>query len=81
MVANPRAEIEQLLAHCGLPFDEACLKFYETERPIRTASSEQVRQPIYRDALEQWHHFEPWLDSLKDALGPVLAMYPNVPEF
>jgi hypothetical protein len=48
---------------------------------VRTASSEQVRRPINRDGLEQWRNYEPWLDELRDALGPVLAPYPDVPEF
>ena len=81
MVADPEPEIRKLLEYCGLPFDEACLRFYETDRSIRTASSEQVRQPIYRDAVEHWQNFEPWLAPLKDAIGPVLDSYPAVPEF
>ena len=64
---------------CGLPFEAACLKFYENERAVRTASSEQVRQPIFRDGLEQWRHYEPWLGPLKTALGSVLPAYPDVP--
>ena len=59
----------------------ACLRFYENERAVRTASSEQVRVPIYRDGVEQWRHFEPWLAPLKTALGSVLEHYPDVPAF
>ena len=59
----------------------ACLRFYENERAVRTASSEQVRRPIYREGVDQWRHYEPWLDPLKSALGPVLEHYPDVPEF
>jgi predicted Zn-dependent protease len=81
LVADPEPEIRRLLDYCGLPFDAACLRFYETERAVRTASSEQVRQPIYRDAVEHWQNFEPWLAPLKDALGSVLSSYPDVPEF
>ena len=81
MVADPETEVRRLLAHCGLVFEEACLRFYENERAVRTASSEQVRQPIFREGLDQWRHFEPWLGLLKEALGPVLAAYPAVPEF
>jgi predicted Zn-dependent protease len=81
MVADPEPEIRKLLDYCCLPFDEACLRFHETERAVRTASSEQVRQPIYRDAVEHWQNFEPWLAPLKDALGTVLLSYPDVPEF
>ena len=69
-----------LLEYCGLPFEEQCLRFYENERAVRTASSEQVRQPIFRDGLEQWRHYEPWLEPLKTALGPVLDAYPGAPE-
>jgi hypothetical protein len=79
MVDDPEGEIRGLLQYCGLPFEDQCLRFYETERSIRTASSEQVRQPIFREGLEQWRNFEAWLDPLKAALGPVLAAYPDVP--
>jgi tetratricopeptide (TPR) repeat protein len=81
MVSNTEAEVRRLLDHCGLPFEDACLRFHENERAVRTPSAEQVRQPIYRDALEQWRHFEPWLDPLAEALGPVLATYPAAPAF
>jgi predicted Zn-dependent protease len=79
MIADTDAQVRSLLAHCGLPFEDGCLRFYENERAVRTASSEQVRQPIFQDALEQWRHYEPWLDPLKAALGPVLAAYPAAP--
>jgi len=81
MVEDTEAEVRRLLAYCGLPFEPDCLKFYETDRPVRTASSEQVRQPIFRDGLDQWRHYEPWLGPLKAALGPVLDAYPAVPDF
>jgi len=80
MVEDTEAEVRALLQFCGLPFEEACLAFHRTERAVRTASSEQVRQPIYRDGTEAWKPFEPWLDPLKDALGPVLAAYPAAPQ-
>jgi hypothetical protein len=79
MVADTEHEVRRLLDYCGLPFEDACLRFHENERAVRTPSAEQVRQPIYRDALEQWRHYEPWLGPLRDALGPVLAEYPAVP--
>jgi predicted Zn-dependent protease len=79
LVENTEAEVRALLDYCGLPFEERCLKFYENERAVRTASSEQVRQPIFRDGLEQWRHYEPWLEPLKAALGPVIEAYPSVP--
>jgi tetratricopeptide (TPR) repeat protein len=72
MVEDTEGEVRRLLAFCGLPFEAACLRFYETERAVRTASSEQVRQPIYRDALDQWSHYAPWLGPLEQALGPAL---------
>lgn len=72
MVDDTEAEIRQLLAHCGLPFEPACLRFFETDRVVRTASAEQVRQPIYTDAKAQWLPFEPYLDPLKAGLGDVL---------
>lgn len=81
MVENTEAEVRLLLDYCGLPFEEGCLRFYENERAVRTASSEQVRQPIFREGMDQWRHFEPWLGPLKQALGPVLECYPSVPKF
>ena len=81
LVLNPEAEIRRLLAFIGVPFEEACLAFHETKRVLTTASSEQVRQPLYRDALEYWRNYEPWLGPLKAALGPVLDAYPEVPAF
>ncbi len=79
MVADTEAQVRRLLDYCGLPFEPQCLRFYENARAVRTASSEQVRQPIFREGLEQWRHFEPWLGPLKVALGSVLADYPEVP--
>ena len=73
VVGDLKTQVERMLDFCGLPFEEACLEFHKTERNIRTPSSEQVRQPIFSDALEQWRHFEPWLDPLKQALGQELA--------
>ncbi|MGA7539644.1 MAG: sulfotransferase [Steroidobacteraceae bacterium] len=64
--------VRRLLGHCGLEPEPACLAFHRTARSVRTASSEQVRQPIYRDALEQWRHYERWLGPLRDALGDAL---------
>jgi hypothetical protein len=78
-VEDIEAEVRRLLEYCGLPFEPGCLRFYENDRPVRTASAEQVRRPIYRDGVEQWRHYEPWLEPLKDALGPLLEAYPAVP--
>ncbi len=71
MVADSETQIRRVLAWCGLEFEENCLRFYETERPVRTPSSEQVRQPVYRHGLEQWRNFEEHLGPLKSALGPL----------
>ena len=79
MVDNTEAEVRALLEYCGLHFEPACLEFYKTERAVRTPSSEQVRQPIYRDATAEWHRYEDFLDPLKDALGLVLPAYPDAP--
>ncbi len=79
MVADVEGETRRLLDHCGLPFEPACLTFYENRRAVRTASSEQVRQPIFTDAADHWRRFEPWLEPLKAALGPVLTAYPDAP--
>jgi hypothetical protein len=81
LVDDTESEVRRLLEYCGLTFEESCLRFYENSRAVRTASSEQVRRPIYRDGIEQWRKYESWLGTLKDALGPVLDGYPGVPEF
>ena len=81
LIDDTEAEVRRLLEHCGLSFEPACLRFYENERAVRTASSEQVRKPIYRDGVDRWRHYEPWLDPLKHALGDVLTEYPTVPAF
>ena len=76
MVADTETEIRALLAALDLPFEEACLAFHQTERAVRTPSSEQVRAPIFRSGVENWQAYEPWLGPLKAALGDVLARYP-----
>ena len=80
MVDHTEIEVRRLLAYCGVEFEPACLSFHETQRAVRTASSEQVRQPIYRDGTEAWKAFDPHLGSLREALGPVLDCYPLAPE-
>jgi hypothetical protein len=80
LVDDTEGEIRQMLDFLGLPFDEACLRFYDTERAVRTPSSEQVRRPISRAGLDQWRTFEPWLGPLKEAHGPVLNSYPDAPD-
>jgi tetratricopeptide (TPR) repeat protein len=69
VVADLEGSVRRILAFCGLEFEASCVEFYKTERSVRTASSEQVRRPIYKEGLEQWRHFEPWLGTLKAALG------------
>jgi predicted Zn-dependent protease len=79
MIEDTENEVRALLAYCGLEFEPACLEFYKTERAVRTASSEQVRQPIYRDSADEWRRYEAHLCPLKEALGPVLDAYPAAP--
>ena len=79
MVDDTEAEVRRLLDYCGLDFEPQVLEFYKTERAVRTPSSEQVRQPIYRDATDEWRAYERYLEPLKDALGPVLDAYPEAP--
>jgi len=81
MIDNTESEVRRLLAYCGLPFEAGCLRFFENSRPVRTASSEQVRKPIYREGIDHWRHYEPWLQALKTALGSVLTSYPKSPSF
>jgi hypothetical protein len=69
VVDNLEGSVRRILDFCGLDFEPQCLEFHKTERSVRTASSEQVRQPIFRDGLDQWQRFEPWLGALKKALG------------
>jgi tetratricopeptide (TPR) repeat protein len=81
MVDDTESEVRRLLDYCGLPFEPQCLEFHRNVRAVRTASSEQVRQPIFREGLDQWRHFDAWLAPLKGVLGPVLDAYPGVPDF
>ena len=81
MVEDSETEIRALLGALNLPFEAACLSFHETERAVRTPSSEQVRAPIFRSGIENWQAYEAWLEPMKDALGPVLQAYPAVPRF
>jgi tetratricopeptide (TPR) repeat protein len=71
LVADLEGEVRRLLEYCGLPFEERCLRFHETQRVVQTASSEQVRRPLFADGVNQWRNFEPWLGELKRALGDV----------
>jgi tetratricopeptide (TPR) repeat protein len=71
VVDDLEGNVRRILDFCGLDFEPACLEYYKTERSVRTASSEQVRRPIYKEGLDQWRCFEPWLGPLKSALGPL----------
>lgn len=79
LIDSTETEIRALISACGLEFEEGTLRFFETDRAVRTPSSEQVRRPINRDGADAWQGFEPWLDPLKQALGPVLDAYPKAP--
>jgi tetratricopeptide (TPR) repeat protein len=75
VVEDLESNVRRVLDFCGLQFEARCVEFHKTERSVRTASSEQVRQPIFREGLDQWRHFEPWLGPLRDALGDALVRY------
>jgi tetratricopeptide (TPR) repeat protein len=77
MVADTEAEVRALLAALNVPFEVACLRFWENDRAVRTASSEQVRRPIFNDGTEQWKYFDAHLGPLKTALGPTLENWEN----
>ncbi|HYI43322.1 MAG TPA: sulfotransferase [Sphingomicrobium sp.] len=80
LVEDTDAVVSRLLGWLGLPFEEACLRFYENKRAVRTASSEQVRRPISTAGLDQWRRFDPWLQPLKAALGPALESWNDAPK-
>ncbi|MBA3577299.1 MAG: sulfotransferase [Sphingomonas sp.] len=79
MVDDTEAQVRALLDHLGIDFEPSCLAFYETERAVRTPSSEQVRRPIYREATDEWKAYASHLAPLEQALGAVLASYPLAP--
>jgi tetratricopeptide (TPR) repeat protein len=79
VVADTETEVRRLLEACRLPFDPKCLRFHENDRAVRTASSEQVRKPIFREGVDRWRHYEPWLGPLRQALGDVLTEDPEKP--
>ena len=79
MVSDTEAQIRALLDHCGLGFEPACLAFHETKRAVRTASAEQVRQPIYARGVGHWRNFEPWLGPLVEALGDAVPTDTTTP--
>jgi tetratricopeptide (TPR) repeat protein len=75
VVADLEGNVHRILDFCGLPFEPSCVEYYKTKRSIRTASSEQVRRPIFREGLDQWRHFEQWLAPLRDALGDAIERH------
>ena len=79
VVDDTEGEVRRLLEFCGLPFERATLSFYQNDRAVRTASAQQVRKPIFRDALDQWRNYEPWLDPLRQYLGDALETYDTEP--
>ena len=78
VVENLESQVERILDYCQLPFEETCVRYWETERAVKTPSSEQVRQPIFKSGTENWQKFEPYLEPLKTALGATLSNYQGV---
>ena len=76
VVEDLEKQVKRILYFCELPFENACLAFHETKRSVRTASSEQVRQPIYKTGLEQWQHYAENLNGLERQLADVISGYP-----
>jgi tetratricopeptide (TPR) repeat protein len=81
LVENPEEQVRLMLDYVGLPFEERCLRFHETERVVDTISAEQVRMPLYKSGVAHWRHYEQWLDPMKEELGNVLDTYPEPPDF
>jgi hypothetical protein len=75
VVDDLEGSVRRLLEFLGLPFEQACLEFHKNVRSVKTASSEQVRQPIYREGLDQWRRYEPWLSELREKLGDAITRY------
>jgi tetratricopeptide (TPR) repeat protein len=80
LVEDLESEVRRLLDFIGLPFEPSCLEFYKNDRAFNSFSNEQVRRPIFKEAVERWRNYEPWLGPLKTALGSVLDAYPEAPE-
>jgi tetratricopeptide (TPR) repeat protein len=75
VIDDLEGSVRRILGYCGLPFEESCIEFHKNKRAVRTPSSEQVRRPIFRDGLDNWKTYEPWLEPLKAALGDALTTY------
>ena len=76
VVADLEGQVRRLLDFCGLPFEDACLRFHETARAVKTASSEQDRRPIYSSSVNLWRNYETHLDEMVHILKPLLADLP-----
>ena len=76
VIGDLEGEVRKMLEYCRLPFEDECLRFHENRRVVQTASSEQVRRPIFSEGVDQWRHYEPWLGPLKDALGDAVRDFP-----
>jgi hypothetical protein len=81
LVEDLEGQVRRMLDFLELPFEPACLEYYKTERFFSSFSNEQVRRPIFREGLDRWKNYEPWLGQMKAALGPVLSAWPDVPDF
>ncbi|MGH6890120.1 MAG: sulfotransferase [Rhizomicrobium sp.] len=81
LVADLEGEVRRMLDFLELPFEVGCLEYYKSDRAFNSFSNEQVRRPIFKEGVDRWRAYEPWLGPLKAALGPVLDAYPAVPEF
>jgi tetratricopeptide (TPR) repeat protein len=81
LVGDLENEVHRMLDFLELPFEPACLEYWNNERAFNSFSNEQVRSPIFKDGLDRWRKYEPWLGPMKAALGPVLEAYPDVPQF
>jgi hypothetical protein len=77
VVSNLDAQVKRILEFCELPFEESCLKFHETDRAVKTASSEQVRKPIYSSSVNLWRNYEHKLEDLIETLAPLLERLPK----
>jgi hypothetical protein len=77
-VTDVETQVRRILEHCGLPFEEGCLRFHETQRPIKTASSEQVRRPIYSDSLGYWRRYEQHLGLWLEEFADIIAELPEI---
>ena len=76
-VSDLEGQVRRILAHCGLPFEQSCLRFHETQRAVKTASSEQVRQPIYTGAVGMWRRYAPHLSLWIEELAPIVEALPE----